>query len=139
METTFSEKSTIANSQALLEKYFESGHDVRYLAEDAVFTDMGNGKETHGREAVGQMLQYMYHVAFDAKAEVTNKIFAENKAIMEFNFKGKHIGEFAGIPPSNKEINVPICVVYDLENGLIKKARIYLMSDILMKQLKGQE
>jgi predicted ester cyclase len=56
---------------------------------------------------------------------------------MEFNFRGKHIGEFAGIAPSNKEISVPICVVYDLENGLIKKARIYLMSDVLMKQLKS--
>jgi steroid delta-isomerase-like uncharacterized protein len=136
MESTLLEKDTVATTQSVMEQYFASGHDVKYLAEDAVFTDMGNGKETHGREAVGQMLQYMYHVAFDAKAEVTNKVFAENKATMEFNFKGKHIGEFAGLPPTNKEISVPICVVYDLQDGLIKKARIYLLSDTMMQQLK---
>jgi len=136
MESTLLEKDTVATTQSVMEQYFASGHDVKYLAEDAVFTDMGNGKETHGREGVGQMLQYMYHVAFDAKAEVTNKVFAENKATMEFNFKGKHIGEFAGIPPTNKEISVPICVVYDLQDGLIKKARIYLLADTMMQQLK---
>lgn len=134
MESTILEKSNVS-TQSVMEDYFASGHDAKYLAEDTVFTDMGNGKETHGREAVKEMLNYMYHVAFDAKAEVTNKMFAANKATMEFKFRGKHIGEFAGFQPTNKEVDVPICVVYDLENGLIKKARIYLLADSMMKQL----
>jgi len=134
MESTILEKSNVS-TQSVMEDYFASGHDAKFLAEDAVFTDMGNGKETHGRQAVKEMLNYMYHIAFDAKAEVTNKMFAPNKATMEFNFRGKHIGEFAGLQPTNKEVNVPVCVVYDLENGLIKKARIYLLADSMMKQL----
>jgi predicted ester cyclase len=109
---------------------------VQYVTEDAVFVSMNTGEETHGREAVGQMLNYFYHVAFDAKAEVTNKVITEKKAVLEFNFKGKHIGEFAGMQPTNKEVNVPTCISYDLENGLIKKGRVYMLIDVMMKQLQ---
>ena len=50
-------------------------------------------------------------------------------------FKGKHIGEFAGLAATNKEVNVPLCVSYYLENGLIKHARIYMLGDVLMQHL----
>jgi hypothetical protein len=56
--------------------------------------------------------------------------------VLEFNFKGKHIGEFAGMQPTNKEVNVPTCISYDLENGLIKKGRVYMLIDVMMKQLQ---
>jgi steroid delta-isomerase-like uncharacterized protein len=135
METTIIEKEVVSAAQTTIEKFFASGHDVQYVAEDAVYIDMGNSKETHGREAVKQFLHYMYHVAFDARAEITNKMFTDNKAAIEFNFRGKHIGEFAGIQPTGKEVNVPVCVVYDVENGLIKKARIYLLANTMIKQL----
>ena len=117
-----------------LEEYF-STHDVRFLADDAVFNTMNTGEETVGREAVGQMLSYFYHVAFDAKAEISNKIITEKKAVLEFNFVGKQIGEFAGMQSTNKTVNVPTCISYDLENGLIKKARVYMLLDVMMKQL----
>jgi predicted ester cyclase len=96
---------------------------------------MNTGEKTIGREAVGQMLHYIYHVAFDAKAEIRNTIITEDKAVLEMNFIGKHIGEFAGIQPTGKQVNFPITLVYDLENGLIKEARVYMLMDILMKQL----
>jgi predicted ester cyclase len=133
MEEIILEKK-VSLSQKNLEAYFAT-HDVKYVAEDAVFTHMNTGEKTIGREAVGQMLHYIYHVAFDAKAEIRNTIITEDKAVLEMNFIGKHIGEFAGIQPTGKQVNFPITLVYDLENGLIKEARVYMLMDILMKQL----
>ena len=121
-------------SQKNMEAYFAT-HDVQYIAEDGVFTHINTGEKTVGREAVRQMLHYIYHVAFDAKAEIRNTIITEHKAVLEMDFLGKHIGEFAGIQPTGKEVRFPITIVYDLENGLIKQARVYMMMDILMKQL----
>jgi hypothetical protein len=60
---------------------------------------------------------------------------SQNNAVAEFNFIGENIGEFAGMPATDKDVNVPTCVVYDVENGLIKKARIYMPADVMMKQL----
>jgi predicted ester cyclase len=121
-------------SQKNLEAYFAT-HDVQYVAEDGVFISMNTGEKTIGREAVGQMLHYIYHVAFDATAEIKNTIITEHKAVLEMNFIGKHIGEFAGIQPTGKQVNCPITIVYDLENGLIKQGRVYFLMDVLMKQL----
>jgi predicted ester cyclase len=134
MEKMILEREEISLAKKNVEAYFNT-HDVQYVAEDAIFTSMNTGEETQGREAVGQMLHYFYHVAFDAKAEITNKIITEKKAVLEFNFVGKHIGEFAGMQPTNKEVNVPTCVSYDLEDGLIKKGRVYMLIDVMMKQL----
>jgi predicted ester cyclase len=55
--------------------------------------------------------------------------------VLEGLFIGKHIGEFAGIAATGREVRVPICVVYDLADGKIRRGRVYLEMPVLMKQL----
>ena len=117
-----------------VEKYFES-HDTKYLSEDAVFINMETNELTIGKEAIGNMLNYIYHVAFDAHLDKTNSIVTDSKALLEGIFTGKHIGDFAGIPATNKTVKVPLCVSYDLENDLIKVARIYMLTSSMIDQL----
>jgi len=117
---------------------YARNHDTSFVAEDAVFIDMGTGGETRGRAAITQMLDYFYHHAFDAHAELTNLIAADGQATIEGYVVGKHIGEFAGIPPTNKDVRVPIAVVYDLEADQIKRARVYLLVNVLFQQLGVQ-
>ena len=136
MEETIPEKKPSSPTQQNIEAYMQT-HNVKYVAEDAVFKNMGTGEETKGREAIAGMLHYIYHIAFDAKAEVKNMIITEEKALLEGDFKGRHIGEFAGMPATNKDVNVPLCVSYDLKDGLIQKARIYMLTDVMMQQLQG--
>lgn len=135
MSSTMIEKDASATTRKNMEAYF-SNHDVQYVAEDAIFINMGTGERTQGREAVREMLHYIYHIAFDAKAEVTHSIITEDKAVLEGYFTGKHINDFAGIPATQKNVRVPLCVTYDLENSLIKEARIYMLGDVMFKQLQ---
>jgi len=127
-------KVSLAETKRNIEAFFAT-HDVQYVAEDVVYTSQNTGEKTVGREAVAQMLHYIYHVAFDARPEIINTVITEDHALLELNINGKHIGEFAGIAPTNKEVSIPTCVCYDLEDGLIKRARIYMLADVLMKQL----
>jgi predicted ester cyclase len=83
------------------------------------------------------MLHFVYHVAFDARAETRNMVFADGQAVLEADFVGRHIGEFAGIPATNKSVRVPLCVVYDLENDLIKRGRVYFEVPAFTKQVSG--
>ncbi|MFL5801099.1 MAG: ester cyclase [Roseiflexaceae bacterium] len=117
---------------------YGQSHDSSLVAEDAVFTDMATGGETSGRAAITQMLDYFYHQAFEAHPELTNLIAADGQATIEGYVVGKHIGEFAGIAPTGKEVRVPIAVVYDLEADQIKRARVYLMINVLFQQLGAQ-
>ena len=117
-EVTISVEST----RATMMRYFNSEHgDVSMMAEDVVFTIMATGQEHRGRDGVMGMLTYFYHVAFDAAATTRTMLFGEHNAMVEGDFVGKHIGEFAGIPATGKDVRVPLCVVYDLESDQITK------------------
>ena len=127
---------SVESTRAVLAKYIDSNHtDLSVLSDDVVFTNMATGDENHGRDSVGQMLNYIYHVAFDAKAEPKNIIVGDGKAVFEAEFVGKHIGEFAGIPPTNKQVRAPLCVVYDLDNDRITRGRVYFEVPALLSQL----
>jgi len=127
-----------SNALSLAQKnmldYFQT-HDVKYIAEDAVFKNLSTGQAHKGKAEIGALLHYIYHVAFDARAVMSNSIITEDKAMVEGRFTGKHIGEFGGLAATNKEVSVPICIAYDLENGLIKEARIYMLVDVMLQQL----
>jgi len=127
---------SIESTRETMVRYFNSEHgDVSMMADDVVFTIMATGQENHGRDGVQGMLNYFYHIAFDATATTRVALFGENNAMVEGDFVGKHIGEFAGIPATGKDVRVPLCVVYDLENDQIKQGRVYFEMPALLQQL----
>jgi predicted ester cyclase len=119
-----------------MEAYLKT-HDPKYVAEDAVYINRASGERAEGKEAIGKMLEFYYKIAFEAYPKTSSLIVTKNKAMMEGFFIGKHIGEFAGIPATGKTVTVPFCAGYTLENGLIKEARIYMLGDVLMRQLQS--
>lgn len=127
---------SVETTRETMQRYFDSGHsDTGMMAEDVVFTVMATGQEHRGRDGVLNMLAYFYHVAFDADATPRVTLFGEHNAVWEGELHGKHIGEFAGIPATGKDVRVPLCIVYDLENDQIKRGHIYFEIPALMMQL----
>ncbi len=127
---------SIESTRETMRRYFNSEHgDTSMIAEEVVFTIMATGQEHHGPDAVLGMLNYFYHIAFDATATTRVTLFGENNAMLEGEFVGKHIGEFAGIPATGKEVHVPLCVVYDLANDQITRGRVYFEMPALLQQL----
>jgi steroid delta-isomerase-like uncharacterized protein len=127
---------SIESTRETMQRYFDSDHsDASMLAEDVVFTVMATGEEHHGRGGVLGMLTYFYQIAFEAAFASRVKLFGENNAMIEGDFVGKHIGEFAGIPATGKEVRVPLCVVYDLANDQIQQGRVYFEMPALLQQL----
>jgi predicted ester cyclase len=119
-----------------MEAYLKT-HDTKYVAEDAVYINKATGEKAEGKEAIAKMLEYYYQIAFDAYPKTTTLIITKDKALVEGFFIGKHIGEFGGMAPTGKIVTVPFCVGYTLENELIKEARIYMLGDVLMRQLQS--
>ena len=127
---------SVESTRKVVTKYWDSDHsDVSMMTDDVVFTVMASGQEAHGPDGVLGLLNYFYHVAFDAAAENTIEIVENGKAVWDGYFVGKHIGEFAGIPATGKQVRVPLCVVYELRNEQIKRARVYFEMPVLLQQL----
>ncbi len=125
----------VTQTREVLETYWKN-HDPKYVAEDAVFTMLPTGEVIRGRDAIAKHLESFYHGSFTAHAEVVSSIFAENRGLLEAMVIGKHTGEFGGIAATGKDIRVPLAVSYELEHGLIKRARIYLMANVLFDQIR---
>jgi predicted ester cyclase len=105
---------SVEETRRVLEAYFSGDHgDVSTLADDAVFRVMSTGEEHRGPEAIKAMLDYFYRQVFEADAHPRNLVVGEGSAAGEWDFVGRHIGEFAGVPATGKEVNIPLCVCYD--------------------------
>lgn len=127
---------SVESTRAAMDRYFSAEHaDTSMLADDVLFTVMATGQEARGHEAVLGLLNHFYHGAFEATAVPRNMLYADGKAAGEWDLAGKHTGEFAGVPATGKEVHVPLCVVYDLENDLIKQARIYFEVPAFLAQV----
>ncbi len=125
---------------ALLTRFIESEHeDLSVLADDMVYTNMATGDEHRGREGARAMLQYIYHEAFDAHAEVRNLVCDETHAVLEATFVGRHTGDFAGVAATGKTVRVPFCVVYDMAGDKISRARIYFEIPAFLAQVREAE
>jgi steroid delta-isomerase-like uncharacterized protein len=123
-------------NRATLAAYAED-HDPRYLASDAVYTDMATGQEFRGHDAVAAMLNWFYHVAFEARAETLNMIVDGDRGALEGTVIGRHIGEFAGVPGTGKDVRIPISVFYDFRDGQIVSGRFYLSVPVFLSQVQS--
>lgn len=137
MEATMIKSEALALAEKNMLDYFET-HNPRFIAEDAVYYNMNTGETYHGREEIAGALHYFYNVVFAAKAEMSNYIITEDKAMVEGQIVGKHIGDMGPIKATGKDVNFPICVTYRLQDGLIKEAKIYTVSEVMMQQLGVQ-
>jgi predicted ester cyclase len=107
----------------------------RYFAENVVVTFEGTDQRAEGRQAAGQLIRYVHEGAFDARPEVKSLLVDGARAAIEADFVGTHTGEFAGIQPTGRPVNVPYSAVYDVHDDHISALRIYFPMSLLVEQI----
>lgn len=66
-------------------------------------------------------------------------IVAEGDTVaIRVRWTGTHLGDFQGLPPTHRKVDVPICAFFRIRNGLIDRETHLTDSLSLMEQLKGQ-
>jgi steroid delta-isomerase-like uncharacterized protein len=128
------EAMSVESTRAAMGRYWDDD-DLSVVADDAVYTLTHSGREIRGRDAVKRLLEDFYTHAFEARFNIANRIIDDGRAVLEGRFMGRHVGDFEGIAATNREIDVPICVVYELENDQIKRVRVFLQVAVLREQL----
>jgi steroid delta-isomerase-like uncharacterized protein len=94
------------------------------LSQDCTFDDMALGKTYHGHEGATSYYR-MWWEAFDTTVTPERLHLAGDTAVAETTWRGTHIGEFLGIAPTGREIDVPVIIVVDLLGGLMAAERLY--------------
>jgi predicted ester cyclase len=106
-----------------------------HFADEVTFTLVGAGQEVKGQAEVEQFIRYFHEQTFDANPVLKNTVVADGQAALEADFVGIHTGEFLGVAPTGRHVEVPYAVLYDLDGDKITALRAYLPLDSLMQQI----
>lgn len=121
-----------------------TGDCAKGLGDEVALTIMETGEVTHGRTFVAALLAYLHHAAFAAPPAISTLVAGASHAMVEAEFAGRHVGEFAGIPPTGRLVRLPYVIAYDLdaatdtdtETHTIRAMRLYFPMDLLVRQLR---
>jgi predicted ester cyclase len=103
-----------------------AGRGPELMAEDATFHDFARDMVIRGREAIEAMFHHYYEEAFSgASAEYRNWVGNDDCVVLEFTFRGVNTGSLWGRPPEGKSVEVPMCAIYDVQEGTIRRGRLY--------------
>jgi predicted ester cyclase len=108
---------SLSTKKALVKSFVEevfNNHDItateKYFAKE---------NPPIGSEGFKQSLSAQFKAFPDIQAKIEH-IVAENDLVVVFlNFTGTHRGEFQGMPPTNKKINIRSADLYRIENEKI--------------------
>ena len=116
----------LAQHNIQIVKDYLAGRGPDLMAEDATFHDFTRGEPLQGRAAIAAMFHHLYVEAFPgASAEFRNWVGNDDCVLLEFTFRGVNTGSLGGRPPTGKSVEIPMCVIYDVKDGIIRRARLY--------------
>ena len=129
-------EATSKTLRSYLDALVARGNLADYFTDDVSWTTVGGGQELHGRGPVRDFLIWMHTQAFNAHPKIKTLVVGDGQAVLEADFDGTHTGEFLGIPASGRSVQVPYCVVYDLQQEKIAALRAYIPMDLFAQQLQ---
>jgi steroid delta-isomerase-like uncharacterized protein len=129
-------EATAATMRSYLDALVARGEFADYYTDEVTWTTVGADQELQGRQPVRDFLIWMHTQAFDAHPKVKTLVVGDGQAALEADFVGTHTGEFLGIPATGKSVQVPYCVIYDLQGDKITALRAYIPMDLFARHLK---
>ena len=132
MQATDTQRATMT---AYMSELQARGHFAEYFTDDVELEVVGTDQRASGRQAVEATIRYLHEQAFDGQPIVRHLLIDGDHALLEADFVGRQLQEFAGRQPSGKSLRVPYAVVYDLAPEGIAALRIYGFMDVLLRQL----
>ena len=123
------DEASPAENTAFIAAYFEaiSGNEKPTELQEEYIADSDQALKDHID---------MFEAAFPLYELIAEDMIAERDEVaVRATFRGVHQGEFAGIPATGLEVEIPVFLIYRIEDGLIVEH--WMQADVmgLMQQL----
>ncbi|OBH41310.1 ester cyclase [Mycobacterium mantenii] len=93
-----------------------------------------NGAPSEGAEAVRELLQGLMIGLPDLHAELGKMRHADDAVFGEGLITGTHNGEWAGIPPTGRRIEIPIVGIFEFDGDRLLCEKVYFdMATVLIQ------
>ncbi len=94
-----------------------------------------NGDPSDGTEAVRELLQGLMHAFPDLHAEIGKLRHADDAVIIEGLITGTHDGEWAGIPPTGRRVEVPGAAIFEFDEDRLLCEKVYMDFAAVLTQI----
>jgi steroid delta-isomerase-like uncharacterized protein len=106
------------------------------LAEDVILEDYGQSMVYHGRTAVLPILRAYFSDGFPDGRICVDATFSDSRIIViAFTFRGRHNGRFLGLPPTGREVAVPMILLCHTTDHHIQHIAWYYDAGTLLRQI----
>jgi steroid delta-isomerase-like uncharacterized protein len=128
-------------NQQILRRFFEElfNHGDLSVADEIVGANYVNHNavpgEAPGREGLKTFVAYLLTAIPDIHFTIEDQIIAQDKVVTRFSVTGAQQGEFAGIPPTGKFVQVTGINIHRVGDGQIQEAWLNWDELGMMQQL----
>jgi len=84
-----------------------------------------NGDPSDGEADVRELLQGLMHGLPDFHAEIGKLRHADDAVVIEGLITGTHDGEWAGIPPTGRRVEVPVAAIFEFDEDRLLCEKVY--------------
>jgi steroid delta-isomerase-like uncharacterized protein len=110
-----------AENKSVIRRWVESFNrrDLEAGAQlmDANYVRHLPGLESRGPEGFKQVATAFLTGFPDSKLTIEDLIAEDDRVVVRFTVRGTHLGDFAGIPPTNRQIALPVIMVNQISHG----------------------
>lgn len=112
---------------------------AQHFSDNATMTSMSTGEVMKGRNNVIGFIGNFRTAFPDMTLDVKRQIACADEVVTEFVAKGTHKGVFmtpnGDIPPTGRKVEVPLCEILKVKDGLFTDSHLYFDTLSLMTQL----
>jgi len=94
-----------------------------------------NGTPSDGEQAVRELLQGLMTGFPDFHGDITTLRHADDAVVMEVTITGTHDGEWGGIPPTGRRIEVPVAAIFEFNEDRLQCEKVYMDFATLLTQI----
>ena len=107
---------------------------VADYADDAVVESPVAGGATHGREQIKQVFQTYFSAFPNIRMEQTEVLVDGSRAAVVATFSGTDSGGFMGMPPTGRNVTIPVVFLYEFKDGkIVRDRRVYDFTGVLVQ------
>jgi steroid delta-isomerase-like uncharacterized protein len=94
-----------------------------------------NGTPSDGEQAVRELLQGLMSGFPDLHVEIGELRHADDAIFGETLITGTHDGEWAGIPPTGRRIEVPVAAIFEFDEDRLLCEKVYMDFAAVLTQI----
>src|SRR5258706_2154438 len=118
----------------------ENEHDLEGVlgtfGETARYDDEPWNEHYNGRDGVRQFYEQLMKALPDLEIVVQRRHVAEDAVVVEVRIRGTHLGGWRGLPPTGRQVDVPLCGIYTFDaDDRLAGEKIYYDRGTVLRQL----